>query len=241
VLGTLRIVLATLSIYLLAYPLTAFAVVLGCLAGFVRWSAFIRAATVAWGYLVFWLMGRRLRITGLANLAAGKAFLVVANHSSMFDVPALAAAVPGIAMMGRDYLARIPGLNVVLRILHFVPIDTASPRSVRVALSRAAGEIRRGQSVAIFAEGTRTRTGKVQALKRGFVSVLRESGGDVLPVYIRGTFALQPKGKRWVDPREPIAIRIGAPLAHARLAGLDDGQIMREVRATLVRMGEKRS
>ncbi len=107
------------------------------------------------------------------------------------------------------------------------------------ALALAAKEIRGGVSVGIFPEGTRTVTGKVQQLKRGFVAVLRESESDVLPVSISGTFALKRKGSVVLNPREPIRIGIGAPLAYRALAGLRDEEIMEKVRCQLQEMGEK--
>ncbi len=162
---------------------------------------------------------------------------MVANHSSLYDIPALMAAIPGIAIMGRDYLTRIPVFGRLLRILHYVPIDTRSARSARQALARAAQEIRAGVSVGIFPEGTRTVTGRVQQLKRGFVAVMRESASDLLPVSIKGTFTLKRKGSLVMDPREPIRIGIGAPLAYEVLAGMRDEEIMQTVQNRLQQMG----
>ena len=233
----LRAAWATFAIYALGYPLTAVGVLLGCLAALVGWRAFVRVGTVAWGYLVFLLMGRIIHVRGTVPAATGTPWLVVANHSSMFDIPALMAAVPGIAIMGRDYLMRIPIFGILLRILRYVPIDTRSARSARAALEQAARTVRQGVPLAIFAEGTRTGTGRVQQLKRGFVHVLRASGGSLLPVHISGTFALKPKGKMHMSPRKRIEVTIGPPVSHAALAGLSDEQIMGKVRSILEHLG----
>jgi 1-acyl-sn-glycerol-3-phosphate acyltransferase len=237
VLRTLKILFATLSIYLLAYLFTAFGVLVGCLAALVNWQAGIRGGTVLWGRLMFWLVGRHPRVIGAENRNAGRPYLVVSNHASMFDIPALMAAIPGIAIMGRAYLTRIPGFGQLLKILHYVPIDTRSPSSARAALQLAAQRIRGGTTVGIFAEGTRTDTGRVQSLKRGFVTVLRESGADLLPVFVRGTFALQPRGQRLLDPREPISVTVGTPVANSALVRLDDTQIMSAVKSMLEQLG----
>lgn len=233
VLALLRIVFATLSNYLFAYLLTALGVLVGCVGALIGRQSFIRAATVAWAHLLFLIVGRRLHVRGRENIAPGMSYIVVANHSSMYDIPALMGAVPGVAIMGRDYLMRIPGFGRLLKILHYVPIDTTSARGAREALDQAARVARKGISVGIFPEGTRTETGHVQALKRGFVHVLRASGRDLLPVSIRGTFALKPKGRMTMDPRERIEVSVGAPVANAELAELPDDEVMRRVRSIL--------
>jgi 1-acyl-sn-glycerol-3-phosphate acyltransferase len=237
----IRIACATFSTYFIGYLFTAIGVTLGCLAALVHWQGFIRMGTTVWSKFLFWIVGRNPHVSGRENLEPGTPYLVVSNHSSMYDIPALMAAVPGIAIMGRDHLLRIPVFGRFLRTLHYVPIDTSSGRSARAALSLAAAEIRGGTSVGIFPEGTRSATGRVQPLKRGFVTVLRESGSDLLPVYIRGTYALNPKGRRYMDPREQISIKIGAPIANADLVRLDDGEIMHKVKTILEQMGDDRS
>jgi hypothetical protein len=73
----------------------------------------------------------------------------------------------------------------------------------------------------------------VQALKRGFVHVLRNGACDLLPVSVHGTFALKPKGSLVMDPRERIEVSVGAPIPHRRLAPLSDGEVMDLVRVTL--------
>jgi 1-acyl-sn-glycerol-3-phosphate acyltransferase len=234
----LRVTAASLASYLLGYPLTAFGLLLGCGAALVRWRGFIRVGVQVWTRILFCLVGRWPRVEGREHIRAGRAYLVVANHASMYDIPLLMAAVPGVAIMGRDYLTRIPLLGQFLKVLHYVPIDTGSARSARAALNRAAREIRGGTSVGIFPEGTRTATGRVQTLKRGFVTVLREAEEDILPVSLHGTFALKPKGKITMDPAEPIGARIGSPLPYRELSSLEDAQIMEKVKSTLERLGE---
>lgn len=122
-----------------------------------------------------------------------------------------------------------------------MPVGTGSPRSARAALRQAAERIRRGTTVGIFAEGTRTGDGRVQSLKRGFVTVLRESGADLLPVFVRGTWALKPRGRNVLDPREPISITVGAPVANGDLVLTDDAAIMRSVKSILEHMGDDTS
>ena len=52
-----------------------------------------------------------------------------------------------------------------------------------------------GDSVLIFPEGTRSRTGKLQEFKPGVGLIAQELGAPVIPVYIQGAHRAMPVGK----------------------------------------------
>jgi 1-acyl-sn-glycerol-3-phosphate acyltransferase len=228
-----RICCATASSYLFGYLFTAILVRVGIAAAAVNARGFIRRGLVFWGNLLFWVVGRRLHVLGRENRREGTPYLVLANHSSMYDIPALLAVAPDAALIGRDKLMHIPVFRMLLRAIRYIPINTDSIRQANAALEEAVRKAGQGLSIGMFPEGTRTPTGEVQRLKRGFVTVLRASGLDVLPVTIRGTFALKPKGRFTMDPRERIEAVVHPPIANSVLAGMTDAEIMEKVRLTL--------
>ena len=85
----------------------------------------------------------------------------------------------------------------------------------------------------MFPEGTRTPTGRVQSLKRGFIRILRESGLDLLPITIQGTFVLKPKHRITFSPRERIQLVVHEPIENGLLARLTDQAIAEKVRSIL--------
>jgi 1-acyl-sn-glycerol-3-phosphate acyltransferase len=228
-----RITCATASSYILGYSLTAILVLAGIAASIVNARGFILRGLVFWGNLLFWLVGRRLHVLGRDNRRAGTPYLVLANHASMYDIPVLLAVTPDAALVGRDKLMRIPVFKRLLRAIRYIPIDTENMRKAHDAIAEAVRTAGEGVSIGMFPEGTRTPTGEVQRLKRGFVSVLRASGLDVLPVTIKGTFALKPKGRFTMDPRERIEAVVHPPIPNSELAGMTDAEIMEKVRTTL--------
>jgi 1-acyl-sn-glycerol-3-phosphate acyltransferase len=138
--------------------------------------------------------------------------------------------------VGREKLMRIPVFRSLLRAIHYIPIDAENIRRAGRSLDAAIAAARDGASIGMFPEGTRTQTGKVQRLKRGFVYVLRGSGLDLLPVTIRGTFALKPKKRLTMDPREKIELIVHAPMKNTSFIHLSDEQIVVKVRAILASM-----
>lgn len=231
--SVVQIGLATLSSYLLGYPLTAVLVCIGIVADLFDARGFIRGGLAFWGRLVFWLGGRSIHSRGTEHITQGRAYLVLANHCSMYDIPALLSVLPDLALVGREKLTRIPVFGRLLQIIRYVPIDTEKVRRARAAINEAVRRAAEGRSVGMFPEGTRSLDGKVQPLKRGFVYVLRESGLDVLPVTIHGTFTFKPKGRFTMDPRTRIEVTVHSPLAHGGLSSLSDKQIMDKVHSIL--------
>jgi 1-acyl-sn-glycerol-3-phosphate acyltransferase len=68
-----------------------------------------------------------------------------------------------------------------------------------------------GQSILIFPEGTRTRSGKIQEFKQGIGIIAQEMKVPIVPVKITGNFEILPKGN--IVPRPgKTKIKIGKPM-----------------------------
>lgn len=53
-------------------------------------------------------MGKRLKIEGREHFEKGKKYILLANHSSMFDIIAIMAFYPDVSWFGHESLLRIP-------------------------------------------------------------------------------------------------------------------------------------
>ena len=236
---TARAAFATASSYLFAYLFTFLMVCVGIAVALLGLRGVLTALVAAWARMPFLLVGRWPRIRGGEQIARTGHYLVVANHSSMYDIPAMLAVMPGMAIMGRETLFRIPVFGYFLRCIRFIPVERESLRMAPQALSVAVERSREGLSVGMFPEGTRTVDGSVLRLKRGFVRVLRQGRLDLLPVRIEGTWTLKPKSHWYMDPRERIEVTVRPPIAHDQLAPLGDDEIVELVRKQIMEHEEQ--
>lgn len=184
----------------------------------------------AWGARLLRLNGARLRVEGLERLDPAGAYVFVANHASLVDIWALLAAVPhSVKFLAKRELMQWPLFGRVLRAAGHLPIDRADMRHAVAAYDEAAAKIRRGTSAAVFAEGTRTRTGELLPFKRGpFVLAIR-AGVPVVPVWIGGTFGMLPRGSLRFRPGE-VRVRLGDPIPTAHLAHEDRERLAQQAR-----------
>jgi len=165
-----------------------------------------------WSRHVLWAAGTPVHAEGLDRIP-DRPVVYAANHSSMFDIWALAATLPGsVRMVAKQELARIPLLGRAMVTAGHLTIDRAHPARALEAYRRAAEIIRGGTSALLFPEGTRSRTGELLPFKNAPFGLAIAAQVPVVPVYVGHTFEIMPKGGFLLRPR-PIRIVVGDPIS----------------------------
>jgi 1-acyl-sn-glycerol-3-phosphate acyltransferase len=163
----------------------------------IQFRAPILAFTRGYFGLVWPILGFKVTITGREYIAPGSQYVFMANHQSYIDGPLLFWAIPGpVRVILKKGVFRLPVIGLCMRFVGFIPVDRKRLRGGIRSLARAAEfMVRRGFSYLIFPEGTRTRDGRFQPFKRGGFFLALKSGASIVPVAIRGTFDLMPRGR----------------------------------------------
>ena len=138
--------------------------------------------------------------------------IFVANHASFFDPPLLISTLPcRPVFIAKKELAYIPFLGWLIWLAGFIFVDRSRQTRAVASLKLAARQIRNGQSIVAFPEGTRTRTGAILPFKRGVFALAKEAGVPVVPMAILGGFQVLPPNDWRVAPGD-YTIRVGSPL-----------------------------
>ena len=185
------VVLAILT--LLAVPVLLVCVVFG-----------LRDAFLAYGT---WMMRVGRSILGIEIETAGRGplgkeapYIFMANHQSFLDGPLLMTVLDRPArVIVKRFVFRVPVLGLGMRFAGYVPLDKEGAGAGRRSIALAARLIReKGYSFLVFPEGTRSWDGKALPLRRGGFFLALETGTAIVPVSIRGTHGLMPRGKRLI-------------------------------------------
>jgi 1-acyl-sn-glycerol-3-phosphate acyltransferase len=165
-----------------------------------------------WCRLTAWTIGARLRVHGTEHLRPDRSYVYMANHSSLIDTPALFACLPyPFKIMAKKGLFYVPFMGWHLWTSGNFPIDRGDARKTAKSLRRVVDGLTAGKSLAVFPEGTRTPNGALQEFKPGGFKIALRAGVPIVPVSIRGTFALLPKTT--LAPRPgPVDVFIGEPI-----------------------------
>jgi len=148
-----------------------------------------------WARFILWIFHIRITIRGEERVDPAQHYIYVSNHASGFDIPVVLAGIKDqIRIVLKKELTRIPIWGWALKWGYYIPIDRSHPKTAIRSLEDAARRMREGASVLLFAEGTRTRDGHLQPFKRGAFSLAVKSGVPVVPLTIKHSFEIQPKG-----------------------------------------------
>jgi 1-acyl-sn-glycerol-3-phosphate acyltransferase len=183
--------------------------------------------------LALLLAGTRIVLEGGENLGDGRNTVVISNHVSHLDAPVLFKA------LGKDFKAVVkkeifswPFLGRVLRRAGFVAVDRRDRTQSGRALSRAAESLRAGACLLVFAEGTRSRTGELQAFKKGGFVAGIEAGSRIVPVAVHGGRELMPAGGFRIRSGT-VRVRVLDPVEAARYSYADRDRLVGEVHARI--------
>src|SRR5438477_11983493 len=115
-----------------------------------------------WARDIIAAAGTPVTLEGRERIPPDRPVVYASNHSSMFDIWALAAVLPGsVRFVAKQELVKVPLIGPGMLAAGHISIDRARKKRAFEAYERAAATIRSGFSAIVFPEGTRSRTGEL--------------------------------------------------------------------------------
>ena len=154
-----------------------------------------------WAWAILATTGVNVTRRGVDRVERNRPYLFVANHQSIYDIPVIFWYLPfQLRIIAKESLGSFPFIGWHLRRTGHVLVRRDNPGSqVFKQLGRM---MRTGTSLIVFPEGTRSADGRVGRFRTGIFRLAIESGYTVVPVAIRGTRPVMPKGRLMVCPGE---------------------------------------
>ena len=176
-----------------------------------------------WARFTLRTFGVVLEVEGAENIPPrdGRRLVVMANHQSQLDIPALVATLDRrLGFVAKKELGSIPLLAFWMRQIGCVFIDRSDRSGAHRALETAAREMG-SHPLVVFPEGTRSKTGRLLPLKAGGFRLSLLAEARILPVLIDGTrYAAEGRAR---GASGPVTVRVRVfPILETR--GLEDGK-----------------
>jgi len=131
----------------------------------------------------------RIEVVGAEHVPEEGSCLLVTNHISRLDTPALlVAADRRIYPLAADKYKTFPVFNWLLNISEAIWINRTE--FDREALLNSIAVLKRGDVLGIAPEGTRSRSGTLQKAKSGVAFLAARTGVSIVPAGITGTHTM---------------------------------------------------
>jgi 1-acyl-sn-glycerol-3-phosphate acyltransferase len=186
------------------------------------------------GLVKFW--GVTVDVHGAEHMDPAGNYVVMSNHLSYADIVALFLALPVTpGFLAKRELMRVPFLAQALRSGGHVVIDRSQPGNAMQAISQAAAQVKAGKTVLIFPEGTRGDSDSIGTFKKGGFHLARAAGVPILPVGLRGSRRIFPRGSLLVRPGK-VEVHIGAPVPPEQVEQRDVSELVAIVRGEIMEL-----
>ncbi len=178
----------------------------------------------------------RCRPTGLEKLDPSRSYVLVSNHASYMDTPAIMGTVPlEFRFFAKKGLFSIPFLGWHLRHAGHLPVVRDDPRASIRSMTEGAKLIReRGVSVLLFPEGGRSEV-QIRPFKEGAAYMAIKAGVPVVPIGLVGTRSALPMHSGIIRPTA-VELIVGDPIETSGMTLHDRGRLTLELQTRIAAM-----
>lgn len=178
-------------------------------------------------------------IKGLENIDKNKSYVIVINHNSMADILALYFVPLNFRWVSKREVFRIPYIGQMLSIHGDIAIDRSrGADSMRKVTEKGKMWICRGVSIAMFPEGTRSKSGEMGRFKQGAFALAKEAGVEILPVVLHGTRDVLKKNYM-VNWRNYLTVSVLPPISAEAVQSMGTTELIEHTRTMMCEEYEK--
>ena len=167
-----------------------------------------------WGSLYTWCNPfLKVKIEGRERLEKGRSYVYCPNHSSMMDIVILYRLFRHFKWVSKVEIMKVPFLGWNMKLNGYLGIDRKSPKSQIKMMKDAELLLKRGSSIMIFPEGTRSLDGKLGKFRDGAFVLSQKTDASVVPIAINGSRDVFSDGTIRYHKVYPMTISILDPVS----------------------------
>ncbi len=164
-----------------------------------------------WTRFICLVSGVKVKVCGLNNVDPEKSYIIISNHRSLFDIPALMETRLQFRWVMKKELLWIPLFGYAAKAMGNIVVDRKDHKKAVEQLNHGITNLLPGISVMFFPEGTRSTGRGLLPFKKGAFVTAIETGLPILPITINGSGHVLPK-KRLAFRPGTIEVVIGEPI-----------------------------
>ncbi|HPC38071.1 MAG TPA: lysophospholipid acyltransferase family protein [Exilispira sp.] len=220
-------ILCSFITYIIALPIQTIIFFIGLIVKKLKLNNLFIFLSKQWSLFFFKIIGVKLKAYGLENIDKNKNYLIVANHSSYYDIAAIMSFLPNTVWVANKRFFKVLFFGSLLKEMDAIPVDSKRLKETINKINERARKLRKNSSssIAIFPEGTRTLDGNIHKFKRGFITIWQNTKFDLLPITINGTYLVKPKWSFLIYHTKVVSLHFHKPIPYEELQKYEEKEI----------------
>ena len=145
--------------------------------------------------------GATINVFGKENIPKDTNVVFISNHQGDFDIAIFMALIPKKkGFVAKIELKKIPILRTWMKYLGCVFMDRNDLKQSLKTINEAINFIKKGHSMVIFPEGTRSKGDKMGEFKAGSFKLATKTNTPIIPVTIDGSYKLKEQNNGRIKP-----------------------------------------
>jgi 1-acyl-sn-glycerol-3-phosphate acyltransferase len=165
------------------------------------------------GSILMWLIPIwKINIEGRKKAIRGTTYVIISNHQSILDILLLNCLRYRYKWISKIENKNLPVLGSYIKMADYITVNRGNEESKAEMLEKSYNCLKRGISIMIFPEGTRSPDREISFFKRGAFQLAIQAGVPILPVLIDGTGGILPKHGLIFGSGHRIILRVLDPV-----------------------------
>ncbi len=166
----------------------------------------------AWAKSILFSAGTKVEVEGLDKVDVTKQYIFVSNHQSHFDVLSAFSILPmTVRYIAKKELFIIPIFGWAMTAAGIIKVDRSNREKAIKSIEKAIDTIKKGVSIILFPEGTRSPDGEIHKFKKGAFVMAVKGQISVIPLSISGARYILKKHSLKLKPGK-VKIVISDPI-----------------------------
>ena len=152
-------------------------------------EGFIHFGSSNWAKMVLKTTGSTIKVEGLEKIPNEKGLCFVGNHQSAIDILIVLSVLPvTVGYIAKKQLLYYPFLNLWIVALRSAFIDRGNVKKALQSIEKGIEFIKKGNSMIIFPEGTRSKSDTMGTFKNGSIKLATRAEATIVPLTISGSW-----------------------------------------------------
>lgn len=186
-----------------------------------------------WALHVINKVGARIEVKGKENIPETTC-VYVANHQGFLDIPVVIKTLDkSVGFIAKKEILKFKMVSYWMKQIHCIFIDRNNIRESMKAINEGVDNLKKGYSMVIFPEGTRSKGPKIGEFKKGSMKLALKAGVPIVPVTIDGTYKLREGNKMSAIKSGDVRVTIGEPIYTSKLSKIEQANLSEQIKTII--------